>query len=64
MAKGLDGLLPVPSLPLAVDDEIADRLTKILTATTWFENLQEKVDEGVVFFERNGRAGRLPNVGW
>ena len=42
--------------PLAADDEIADRLTKILTATTWFENPQVKVDEGVVFLK--GTAGQ------
>lgn len=35
--------------PLAEDDEIADRLTNILTATTWFENPEVRVDEGVVF---------------
>jgi len=35
--------------PLAEDDEIADRLTKILIATTWFEKPEVKVNEGVVF---------------
>jgi len=37
--------------PLAEDDEIADRLTKILTATTCFEKPEVKVEEGVVFLK-------------
>jgi len=48
--------------PLAADDEIADRLTKILTATTWFENPQVKVDEGVVFLK--GTAGQADYRTW
>lgn len=35
--------------PLAEDDQIARRLTDILEATTWFENPEVRVDEGVVF---------------
>lgn len=35
--------------PAAGDREIADRLERILKATTWFEEPQVTVDEGVVF---------------
>ena len=37
--------------PLAEDEEISDRLTKILAATTWFETPEVRVDEGVVFLK-------------
>lgn len=35
--------------PLARDDEIAERLTRILEATEWFEEPEVQVDNGVVF---------------
>lgn len=34
-----------------MDEEIATRLTKIMTATQWFENPRVEVREGVVFLE-------------
>ncbi len=35
--------------PVAEDDQIAQRLTDILVATTWFDSPVVRVDEGVVF---------------
>lgn len=35
--------------PVAEDSQIAQRLSNILEATTWFANPQVRVDEGVVF---------------
>jgi small conductance mechanosensitive channel len=35
--------------PIAEDEEIAERLRKILEATGWFANIEVRVDEGVVF---------------
>ena len=37
--------------PVARDDEIADRLTKILIATGWFRKPTATVNEGVVFLQ-------------
>lgn len=35
--------------PMAEDSQIKDRLSRILTATEWFENPQVEVNDGVVF---------------
>jgi small-conductance mechanosensitive channel len=35
--------------PVATDEAIAERLTRILNATEWFQDPQVRVDEGVVF---------------
>ncbi|HEV3344763.1 MAG TPA: mechanosensitive ion channel family protein [Pirellulales bacterium] len=37
--------------PVARDDQIASRLSRILKATGWFENPEVKVDAGVVFLD-------------
>lgn len=37
--------------PIARDDEIEDRLVRILNATDWFRETQVTVEEGVVFLE-------------
>lgn len=45
---------PTPKVdvkPVSLDEEIAARLERILKATTWFENPQVTVSEGVVFLE-------------
>ena len=40
--------------PIAQDSDIANRLTRILEATEWFEQPEVRVEEGVVFL--NGQA--------
>ena len=41
--------------PVARDEEIRERLLSILQATTWFENPQVEVREGVVFLDGRTR---------
>ena len=48
--------------PVARDDEIADRLTKILIATGWFRNPTATVNEGVVFLQ--GQTDDEPFKKW
>lgn len=48
--------------PVADDTEIAERLTKILQATTWFKQPKAKVDEGVVFL--TGRTQTPEHKTW
>ncbi|GIW97094.1 MAG: mechanosensitive ion channel protein MscS [Pirellulaceae bacterium] len=43
--------------PTARDDQIADRLTRILEATGWFEQVEVTVDEGVVFLDGVSQEG-------
>lgn len=59
---------PVEVRTVVEDSDIANRLTRILKATQWFENPQVEVDEGVVFLsgstaEESHRkwAGELAN---
>ncbi len=40
---------PVSVAPVAADDAIAARLSRILTATGWFNNVDARVDQGIVF---------------
>ena len=37
--------------PVAADQQIADRILEILSATNWFTDLTISVDEGVVFLD-------------
>ncbi len=48
--------------PLANDDDIATRLTRILDATEWFANPTVEVDEGVVFMR--GRVDTEQHREW
>jgi small conductance mechanosensitive channel len=48
--------------PLADDQQIAERLERILTATQWFEDSQVAVEEGVVFL--SGRTDREEYKEW
>lgn len=48
--------------PLAGDRQIAERLTRILEATQWFEQVQVHVEEGVVFL--SGRSDREESREW
>jgi small conductance mechanosensitive channel len=48
--------------PLAEDREIEQRLTRILEATQWFEQVQVRVEEGVVFL--SGRSNREESKEW
>lgn len=48
--------------PFSADEEIAKRLQNILQATGWFERLNIKVDEGVVFL--NGKTGKEEHKKW
>ena len=48
--------------PLVRDEEIAQRLQKILLATNWFTSPQVRVEEGVVFL--SGRAESDPRKKW
>ncbi|SMO94815.1 mechanosensitive ion channel domain-containing protein [Fodinibius sediminis] len=43
--------------PVADDSQISDRLTRILTATEWFQNPQVKVNDGVVFLSGSTETG-------
>ena len=47
---------------VAEDSQIRDRLTRILTATEWFENPQVEVNDGVVFL--NGLTDTDDNKRW
>lgn len=58
---------PVPAqkveiAPNAADSEIQDRINKILLASEWFENLNVRVDEGIVFLD--GVALEANNQEW
>lgn len=54
-----DGVAPTPTeapqrievMPLANDSQIAARLTRILQATGWFEAIDVRVNQGVVFLD-------------
>ena len=48
--------------PIARDDEIKDRLSKILEATGWFRGAEVSVNEGVVFLK--GRTEGEPLKKW
>jgi len=48
--------------PVARDDEIADRLTRILKATDWFRDATVTVNEGVVFLR--GQTSGEPFKKW
>lgn len=48
--------------PVAQDDQIEERLTRILIATGWFTNTSVRVDEGVVFF--TGTAQSVEHRQW
>jgi small-conductance mechanosensitive channel len=48
--------------PVADDGAIAERLTRILEATGWFENAEVRVDEGVVFL--SGTADSESHRDW
>ncbi len=48
--------------PVARDEEIAERLSRILDATDWFEDVEVVVDEGVVFLI--GGADTQPHKEW
>lgn len=48
--------------PVAEDESIATRLTRILEATGWFEEPEVRVDEGVVFL--TGRVDSEPHKEW
>ena len=43
--------------PVADDSQISDRLSRILTATEWFQNPQVKVNDGVVFLSGSTETG-------
>jgi small-conductance mechanosensitive channel len=45
--------------PVARDDEIRDRLERILTATGWFEEPRVRVDEGVVLLSGHAESEEL-----
>lgn len=42
--------------PVAQDEEIAERLRRILNATGWFTNVEVRVDEGVVFLRGSAQT--------
>ncbi len=48
--------------PVAADGDISSRLTRILTATAWFEAPAVRVDEGVVFL--SGTADTVQHQEW
>lgn len=45
--------------PIAHDDEIGNRLQKVLDATGWFTNAKVRVEEGVVFLSGETRSDEL-----
>ncbi len=45
--------------PLAKDDEIRDRLKRVLIATEWFTSPDVRVEEGVVFLSGEASTGEL-----
>jgi len=49
-------------IPLADDSQIAARLARILDATGWFEGIDVRVNQGVVFL--GGRAGDEAHGAW
>ena len=53
---------PVEVEPLARDDQIAERLQKILDSTEWFESSEVSVDNGVVFLR--GQTDRTQYKEW
>ncbi len=48
--------------PVARDEQIDERITRILTATGWYRSLQVQVTDGVVFLD--GETGRSEHRGW
>ncbi len=58
--------LPAPSQavavdPVARDDEIKQRIAKILTATGWYENIQVSVNDSVVFLDGSTQTDERKN---
>jgi small conductance mechanosensitive channel len=45
--------------PVAPDEDIAERLRRILEATEWFAEVQVKVDEGVVFLHGSAQTAEV-----
>jgi len=61
-ANAPDAPAKVDVSPIAKDDQIEARLTRILQATDWFEEPQVDVDQGVVFLK--GRTARDESKQW
>lgn len=60
--KPLDAPERVEVAPMAVDEDISDRLESIFNATGWFENVEVTTDEGVVFL--NGLSKTKSHQEW
>lgn len=48
--------------PVARDEQIDERITRILTATGWYQSLRVEVTDGVVFLD--GETGRAEHRTW